>query len=319
MEKKEFMINQNISKISHKFCMKTKTKLIGSNSLRGNLYSLDFDFVCNLTGKDEAIADYFRTFFKSHDFLKEGILFLEFKCGLDERLFVEEEDFVADEFNKNPILPKKFKEYDEARDYFILRWSHNDIVNGFITLVDGKKKSLVDCLKDDTTIKMDYATIDGSDFIENSINYYKKSQEEISITETKKQIKHEFNEYYKKDTIKALKRLYSYLQLKNQNKKQQKELEFLFNSSVGYCRKQISDLIYLLEINKKHPDIIKGVIVSHVQRAKSNLANTSFVPSKYLKQLDQVNTQNYISILTETIDGIHRLLNSIANDYYKSL
>ena len=132
-------------------------------------------------------------------------------------------------------------------------------------------------------------------------------------------MKDEFNEYLKTDTIKALKRLYLYLQLKNENKKQQEELEFLINSSVGYCRKNNNDLIYILEINKKYPDIIKGVIVSHVQGAKGNLANTSFVPSKYLKQLDQVNTQNYISILTETIDGIQRLLNSIANDYYKSL
>jgi len=321
MEKKNYMINKKISSISHEFSMRRKTKLIGSNSLRGNLYSLDFDFVCDLNGTDEAIAVYFQKFFQSHDLTKKGILFLEFKCGVDKRLFIDEEDFLLEKYNKKMkhILPRPIKNFDEARDHFILRWSHDDVANGFIRLADGHKKSFVDCLKDDTIIKMDYAVVDGVNFIENSINYYKKSQNEISELETKKQLKDDFNEYYKKDTIKALKRLHSYLQLKDENKKQQKELEYLFNSSVGYCRKQISDLIYILEINQKFPKVIESIILNHVQRAKGNLANTSFIPQTYLKRLNDVNIHNYVKILTETIEGIQRIMNSIANDYYRSL
>ena len=62
------MINDKVKKEIIKYAVKGKVKLIGSNSIRGLLFTNDIDIETDLQGSPTAIANYFKKSFKFINF-----------------------------------------------------------------------------------------------------------------------------------------------------------------------------------------------------------------------------------------------------------
>jgi hypothetical protein len=314
-EKPITMLNNEVIKTAYKFSIQHKIKLLGSNSLRGMLYPSDFDFESELTDKRQALYLEFKKIFQDKKFMK-GIYFMDFKCGIDKRFY----PFNID----NPLLPKEWRQkikkskYDEEliRETYILRWKPKDVINGYITLIDGNRKSFIDCLEDDTIIKVDWIVPVGDTFAECSTNYYYK-QTPSTKEEIIEGLKEDIEEYRNKNTMKSMKRFYSLLVSLGKDKKKQKELVSYFNSPIGYVNKIKNDLELLMDLTDKH-EIKWEIIESNIQMLKENLSNSVFPKDSVVLDLNTTQ-KNYKKKVNKVIDTLQKVLNEISKDILKKL
>ena len=318
MEKSTKMINDKVETTAHHFAVEHKLKILGSNATRGMLYPSDYDFESKISGRAEALYQEFRKVFRNKKFMN-SIYFLDFKCGVDER-------FIPFRI-ENPLIPPKMRQKikkakgeekeDLERELYILRWTPQDVVNGYITLVDGTKKSFVDCLKDDTTIKVDWAVRVGNTFAECSINYYYK-QEPQSKEQTIKELKEDVEYYKHNNTMKSMKRFYSLLTTMNKDKKKQKELVKYFNSPIGYINKIKNDLEFLLELTEKH-NIEWDKIKRNLQMLKDNLANSALPSDALILEFNHLSQSNYKSKIKKIINKLQTIINEVSKNYLRQI
>ena len=309
------MLNKEVSKTAHKFSIQHKIKLLGSNSMRGMLYPSDFDFESELTDKRQALYSQFKKVFQDKKFMK-SIYFQDFKCGIDKRFY----PFNID----NPLLPKEWRQKikksknkeELIRETYILRWTPKDIINGYVKLIDGTRKSFVDCLDDDTIIKVDWIVPVGDDFAECSTNYY-YNQTPPTKDELIKGLKEDIDEYRETNTMKSMKRFYSLLIALGKEKNKQRQLVSYFNSPIGYVNKIKNDLELLMDLTDKH-EIKWEIIQSNIQMLKENLSNSIFPTDSVVLDLN-CNQRNYKQKVKKVIDKLQKILNEMSKEVLRKI
>jgi hypothetical protein len=304
------MINDNVAKEIIKYAVKGKVKLIGSNSIRGLLFTNDLDIETDLKGSAKNISNLFQKNFKF-----KYSYFVDFKCGLDERL-VYDGDYSKASINKylkNPLIKsstredilksKGEKQVELIRSLYILRWKPKDIQNGYVVLYDGTKKTLEDALLDDTIIKLDFIVPVGDTFAEVSENYYFK-QTRPSDKTLKKELEDDIEYYSHIDCMKALKRLYSLLRLTNPESSKIKLLEDFFNSWVGYLTKIKNDMLIIKQLMElKYINWDKAY--NSVQTIKQRLSNVKNIKMNDITDYKQFNS--ILDYITKIIDNNAKL------------
>lgn len=325
MSKTLDMIDNKISTIIHKFAVKGKVKLIGSNQYRGFLFTTDYDISTVLKGRAESLANHFKKVIQTIP--KKSYYFMDFKCGLDKRLIYDFDKNDLHEYLENPLIPKAYKEKikdakgeDQVkliRDLFILRWTPSDITKGYVVLVDGKMYPLTEALQDDTIIKLDIVIPVGNSFAEVSENYYYKQSPEGNASLVQ-ELSDDIEKYKHKNSMKALKRLFSILNLTSPKDSKKDVLEIFFNSQIGLINKVKNDLELLLSLTEKH-FIHFDKIVANVQQLKERLATTTLVSPTKLLSLDKITPSTFRKKIQKVIDYLLSITNPIAKRLLKKI
>lgn len=317
------MLNNKVGDLVTAFSVHGKIKLVGSQQRRGLLYVSDTDILTQLQGNPKLLARYFKEVLL--DIPKKSYFFMDFKCGLDKRLVYNFDEDDLEEYLKNPLIPTSYKKkIMEAkgeervkliRDLFILRWKPEDVIQGFIKLIDGTKYTMEEALLDDTILKLDIIIPVGDRFAEVSEMYiYKQNQSDNVV----KSLADDINLYRHKNSMKSLKRLYSIIELENKEDKRLLKLQDFFNSEYGLLNKCANDLSILLLLTDKHTiDFAK--IVSNLQMIKENLSLTSVASKKKILTLNEVTAKNYRIKVDELIEYLRSVINPRAKELLKSL
>ena len=226
------MVNNKIGVIVEKFSIQGKVKLVGSNQRRGQLFTSDYDLLTELKGRADTLAEHFQKVMK--EIPKKDYFFMDLKCGLDSRLIYNFDEDDLTTYLKNPLISKLYKKkildsrgeerVKLIRDLFILRWTRQDIINGFIKLIDGSKYSLIEALQDNTVIKLDVIIPVGDRFAEVSELYmYKQTTDDNK--DIIQSLSDDIEKFRHNNTMKSLKRLYSIISLDSPNDKRLSKLE----------------------------------------------------------------------------------------------
>jgi hypothetical protein len=319
------MLNNKVGDLINKFGIYGKIKLVGSSQRRGMLYVSDTDILTKLQGKPELLSQYFKEVME--DVPKKEYYFMDFKCGLDKRLVYDFNEDNLNEYLKNPLITKSYKKkileskgeerVKLIRDLFILRWTRDDIINGYIKLIDGSEYSLEEALLDDTIIKLDIIIPVGDRFAEVSEMYiYKQSTDNNkTITES---LANDIEMYRHENSMKSLKRLYSILELNNANDRRLPKLQEFFNSEYGLLNKCINDLSILLLLTEKH-NVPFRQIVSNTQMIKDNISLSSIASKEKILTLNKITSKNYREICDKMSIYVRGLINPKAKELLKSL
>jgi hypothetical protein len=257
--------------IIHKFAVQQKYKLMGSNSFRGLLYPSDIDIISEITEPADALANHFIQLFSE----ELPFIFVDFKAGTDQSK--------AD--NK-------------------MRWNPTQLKNG-----KNKGKKLVDAIKEDMLIKLDFVIAIGSTFAEVSEIYETKYQSKSTKKQIEDELEADVGEYAPNNSMKALKRFYSLLQLQNKYKHIQSKLVAFFNSEYGLLNKVANDLELLKSIL---PYIKVEQVNANLQMLKQKLATSSMPNQKKILML------NNKSNITKVIKYIRNLINPKAKELLQS-
>jgi len=320
------MLDNKLSTIIHKFAVKGKVKLIGSNQYRGFLFGTDYDISTVLKGRAETLANHFKQVIQTIP--KRSYYFMDFKCGLDKRLIYDFDKDSLSEYLENPLIPKTYKEKIKdatgedrvklIRDLFILRWTPQDITKGYLVLVDGKPYPLVEALQDDTIIKLDIVIPVGNSFAEVSENYYYRQSPENENGSLVQALSDDIEKYKHENSMKALKRLYSILTLTSPKDSKLEVLEIFFNSQIGLINKVKNDLELLLLLTEKY-FIHFDKIVANVQQLKERLASTTLVSPTKLLSLDKITPSNFRKKIQKVIDYLLSIMNPVAKKLLKRI
>jgi uncharacterized protein YkvS len=300
-KKKELtQINNETGNLIREFSIKGKYRLIGSNSLRAVSYGSDYDAESHLKGATpQTIAHRFQR--EVADAVADpNVWITDFKVGYDPRL-VYRGDYSRDSILKyvaNPLIPESRRkailettgedQRELVRDLFILRWTPDEIEAGKKRLIDGTYRSLVDAVQDKTILKIDLITLVGNQFLEISINYYIRfangetnQEKQPSQKEMKTALEDDIHYYSKRDSFKALKRLFSLLMLEGESKhkaKIGKLLEF-FNGQVGYLNKIKNELTILeMVLTSKFRKPKWEDVVANLQFIKEQISQVYEIP-----------------------------------------
>jgi len=247
-----------------------KYHLVGASSLKTSLYATDFDLYETYKGQNvnekeklEYIAKTFKDKFKQAE--KNPFTYIiDFKAGVDDC-------------------------YDEEtqRNKYILRWSKNDMKNGYKIMGDGRKKYLEECLLDKRSlVKMDLVAYINGVFEEFSEIYLieingKKNHDPLSRIELYNSIKKDFEKYVKsKNYFKALRRYYSMLRVMGDKKDYLKILQLanFFNSQIGLvykCKGELETLLSVIETKFKEAPITQ--LRNTLQIIKQQLSSISMI------------------------------------------
>lgn len=153
--------------------------MIGSNSLRSTQYGVDYDVEDHLAHNPVLALQHAYSLAAQNP----NIFVIELKCGVDPRLLYDGDysRHSLEAYLKNPLIPAevrrevlncgaKEEQIELVRDLFVLRWTHEDVAEGKIRLIDGTYRTLRDCLMDRTTAKIDLIVKVGDEFAELSEN-----------------------------------------------------------------------------------------------------------------------------------------------------
>ena len=176
----------------------------------------------------------------------------EFKAGLDITFKPTENDYIETYIYRNSKYlnikdisdiynSSDWKEF--VKKFYIVRWSEEDIVNGYKKLKSGKKMSLIDALRFDTIIKLDLWATVNNNYTEitnffilkwddgNNINIVNPSTIGDREESLMKDIK-EYSSDKKWKPLKLAKRLWILYKLKNETSKY-KKIEPLFSTGIA--------------------------------------------------------------------------------------
>jgi hypothetical protein len=317
------MMDTKVSSVAESMNIKASYKIMGSNSYRGSLYGSDVDLFSNLKGsKEQAIWKFFKSLFKK----KHTFLFMDFKAGLDDRLVFNEGDKV-NKYLENPLIPQKTKttilkakgeEQDSMiRSLYVLRWTVADIIKGETTLIDGSKKSFVDALKDDSIIKLDVAIVINDLFVDLTEVYGYKSTS-IPLKSVVVALEDDVQKYHRSNTMKSLKRLYSYLSLTKKKAKLQKQLVALFNSPLGYANKLMNDVLFFIDVCEKHT-IGFDLVQTNAQMFKDKYFKIEWSNAKFLKKLNSLKPTTYLKVFKELAEDLRSGLNPRAKAEFEGM
>ena len=316
------MLNDAVGDLVEKFGIHGKVKLVGSQQRRGLLYVSDTDILTLLKDSPKLLARYFKEVM--HEIPKRSYYFMDFKCGLDKRLVYNfDEDDLAT-YLKNPLIPRSYaKKVMEAkgeervkliRDLFILRWKPQDIIQGYIKLIDGTEYKMEEALLDDTIIKLDIIIPVADRFAEVSEMYiYKQQSGDVA-----KSLAADIEMYRHANSMKSLKRLYSIIEMENKNDTRLVKLQDFFNSEYGLLNKSSNDLAILLLLTDKH-EIPFEKIYANLQYVKENLSLTSVVSKPKILMLNKITKKNYRARVEKLIEYLRSKINPVAKEFLRKI
>lgn len=345
MKKKTLeMINEDTADLIDVFSLKGKVRLIGSQSLRAIQYASDYDIqtdLKNTTGEQVAtrLQKAYKEAQKNPDYW-----ITDFKAGWDDRLVYRgdySKDSVEDYLQSHAdLIPKKRadairkasgeEEIKLVRDLFILRWKPADIKRGWVKMIDGKKKYLKDAVLDKTTLKIDLLGKVGNQFVEVSENYTLRTRDGKTnkVRQSQKEIEEDFEDeiqyYSRKDSFKALKRLFSLLQ-HDGAKKHQKALDQLvafFNSQIGYLNKIRNELKILEQIlTQDFRKIAWEDVEQNLQFIKEQISNVYQVPinSSVFADINDMTQKNALPVVRDLIDYFTGVINTHSKSFLEKM
>lgn len=340
LQKKSYPLNypSDVTKIIKimSFSKGKQVDIVGSMSLKSQQYAGDYDMFeevnSNYTSNTTALNNYVKRFqkiikslntmdnvyigdikageIKEWDVMKNGLI--NIKKNIE--ILVHNNIIKDDELPEIKQLLKSNNE-DELRRAFkfhIVRWTPNDIANGFVILRDGSKYTLQMAFTSPSIIKLDViGLVQNNRYTDFSIIYRLKNKEHVlnnfktgnEISDLKDDIKY----YYSQGNyFKALKRLFSLVKRYNNNTLLEK-LNTLLNGDLGRIYSVLSDistLQYLLD-NETHLPMKR--IHYELDQFRARLGNVySLSPTdKIVKQI--VKGSNYskghLEELLEEIQG----------------
>ena len=252
--------------------------LVGSSADDDVIYSADYDLMEQKDFKKtnnvyEDILTLFRKKYIQALKPNSNIWIIDFKCGM---------------FRGQPI-----------------RWDKESIKLGYVVIND-EPKYFVDCLQQESRIKMDVIAIDANGVLNEYSDIYfirigdRSLSREINEEESAKSIYSDFHYYIEeKNYYKAVKRLYSYAKITN-NKPLMRDLLKVINSNLGVNSKMIADLgIISALIDNNFKKVNKKLIVY-------NLSKLNIVINKN-KSLTSI--KEYLEELIATyMDGLNKMV-----------
>ena len=234
------------------------------------------------------------------------------------------------------IFQNKFKQAKKSKNLFLtdfkagvspinnlpLKWSYNDIMNGYKLLDNNVKFLFVNVFNQKSVIKLDLILENDNKFIEFSENYYfdlnnnksydQKTNEDI-ITSLKGDIR--YYNHTKNNKLKALKRLYSLFKLTN-NKNTEIIKKFLNLKMIGSKYKLKSDLeIILLMIEQKFKKVKINKIIEILNKLDTNIAKYKTIKTiKNKIQIEIKKLNNYLNEKTNNFIVKNDLQKYISTD-----
>lgn len=287
--KKNDDFNNNLLKVFNLLSISGHYNIVGSASLKKIYYNSDIDLNEQDNFKSfSSVYNKFRNIFKLAK-ENENLFITDFKCGLD---------------NKHEPL----------------RWSYENILKSAIG-----NKTFEDCLKEKSMIKLDMIYLLNGSFIEITEVYFIRigkyqnyDNNELNENIIKENLQKEFNEFVKDGLyFKALKRLFSILQLKKNISKNvfNKFINF-FNSETGILYKTNADLnilISVIENTFRKPNIED--IKNNLQIIKQNLAIQTETHKNCSVIIDDICKLNK---LNEMAIYIHKLSDYLSRVYNRN-
>jgi hypothetical protein len=338
LEKSLEMVNNNTRKFINEFAIQGKYRLIGSNSLRSIKYASDYDVQTQLRNMTPSlVAKRFKKQFYDAK-RSDNLWIIDFKCGWDARLVYrgDYKDASVKVYLQNSLIPKSYREkvikakgedrIDLIRDLYILRWKYDDIMRGSIRLFDGTYKQLVDCILDKTPLKIDLIGKVGDMFVEISENYYIKIGNRKNYTHkpTREELESEYEDeihyYASRDKFKALKRIFSLLQVEGEKGVRLDNLVTFFNSEVGLLNKIKNELIILKTLLEQDFRPVKREdIYNNLQVIKEQIANVYkiSIDDKLFKMIDDLTAKNALEGIKYLIDYFQKKINNNSAEFLR--
>lgn len=225
------------------------------------------------------------------------------------------------------MFRKKYKKAQKLKNVFItdfkcgklaggtpIRWDKKNIKDGY-QYIEDQKINFVDCLQQNSIIKMDVIALINDKFIEFSDNYYfifgslRTSPIIDSNTEVAKSLLKDKKKYWnEKKYFKSLKRLYSFFKLIGDTKKEQILINF-FNSSTGELYQYINLLNTIHDLignNFKRP--LKKHILSNLKYIVNN------IDQQYKALVQNIIKQKSVQKIKNAIPNVVKELNNNVND-----
>ena len=264
--------------------------LVGSSADDDVIYSADYDLMEQKDFKKtnnvyEDILTLFRKKYIQASTPNSNIWIIDFKCGM---------------FRGQPI-----------------RWDKDSIKLGYVVINDDPKY-FVDCLHQESRIKMDVIAVDANGILNEYSDIYfirigdMSLSREISEEEAAKGIYSDFHYYIEdKNYYKAVKRLYSYAKITN-NKPLMRDLLKVINSNLGVNSKMIADLgIISALIDNNFKKVNKKLIVYNLSKLNIQVAKNKSLTSikEYLEELISKYMHELNNAVVEVVKS-NKLLNS---------
>lgn len=337
-------LNNSTGEMINSFAVKGKVRMIGSNSLRAIQYGSDYDIESILTGVSAIkIANMIQKEYAEAG-KSDDVWIIDFKAGHDSRMvyngdysdvslkqyFSTRGDLVSKAKQKKILALKGEDRIDAVRDLYILRWTPADIKKGKIKMPCGGERSLEESLLDKTTTKIDLVKKVGNQFAEVSENYYIRVGDRSNFVkapskgELETSLEDDIHYYSKVDSFKALKRLFSLLQVegKTKNKAKLTKLVEFFNSQVGYLNKiknELTILEVLLEQTFRRPKWAD--IEANLQFIKEQISTVYKVPldEKIFKTIDAITEKTALSTVKTLKDYFATKINQNSKDFLRSI
>jgi hypothetical protein len=273
------LYNNMVEQISSKLSLTSKVNVVGSASIKRSVYYSDYDLFEKVQGMSEkSIHNHFKTVF---EIIKksDNVTITDFKCG---------------EVGGIP-----------------LRWTYEEIKNN-----NNKGITFSEALKHKSIIKMDIVALINARFVEitevYSIFLNGRSNMSPTLEEILDSISDEYSDEVRNGNyMKALKRMFSILKLKNEEKKKQEILLDYFNSPNGLIYRSKNDLetMYLVLDSPKF-NIVE--IRNSLQVLKETIS--AFPVDNSLEQISKLKTKQAMKpLLRKQI----RLLKTYINEQAK--
>ena len=213
--------NNAVVNIGKLMSLESKVNVVGSASIKKSIYYSDYDLFEKVSGKsDTLIYNHFKSVFEVVK-RSDNVVITDFKCG---------------EINGVP-----------------LRWTYEEIKNN-----NNQGVSFAEALRHKSMIKMDIVALVSGRFIEITevYNIFLDGEPNMSMTieEIVENIKNEYAmEVRDGNYMKALKRMFSLLKLKNEEPQKQELLLEYFNSPNGLiyrCKSDLETMLLVLDSPK---------------------------------------------------------------------
>jgi len=316
-----------------------KVSILGSASLKSQLYSADYDLTQEIKYKNfetakKEIIKHFRQIIKRIA-RNKNVFFIKFKLGFNDELYQEYNTIneIKDFFKKKKkyITKEEYKELmkindlDELREYTrklaTLRWKPREIMEGY-KIVNGKKKTIEDALDDGAVIKLDIlAYIDGEFVDLNNLFELYVGNRQLSIKDSKilSNINKDIIHYYEdKNYIKMLKRIFSIAKIKKDKKIIEKITEIL-NSGVGRGYEVMSNIDNIYELinalNENKLNDLRPKIEGYIQILKDKLGNIyEFdIPLSFFKEFDKISNLKNFNLMLSRLLNLQKKLKELIN------